>query len=138
MIRKGVLVNLIQLVKVAALVGITILVTRVTGAHGRGIYTLASSVAILAATITALGISWAGIYYIGKGLFPLADVASTLLTVSMAAAVWRCPGWRQRISCSNTPAIAAIAVFIRWFTSEHEADEATLRSPSPTGGEDAP
>ncbi len=86
MVRKGVLVNLIQLVQVAALVGITILVTRVTGAHGRGIYTLASSVAILAATITALGISWAGIYYIGKRLFPLADVASTLLTVSMAAA----------------------------------------------------
>src|SRR5450759_2842857 len=86
MVRKGVLVNLIQLVQVAALVGITILVTRVTGAHGRGIYTLASSVAILAAMITALGISWAAIYYIGQRLFPLADVASTLLTASMAAA----------------------------------------------------
>ena len=86
MIRKGVLVNVIQLVQVAALVGITILVTRVTGAHGRGIYTLASSVAILAAMITALGISWAAIYYIGQRLFPLADVASTLLTASMAAA----------------------------------------------------
>jgi O-antigen/teichoic acid export membrane protein len=86
MIRKGVLVNLIQLVQVAALVGITILVTRVTGAHGRGIYTLASSVAILAATITALGISWAGIYYIGKNRFPLKDVVSTLLTVSIATA----------------------------------------------------
>jgi O-antigen/teichoic acid export membrane protein len=86
MVRKGVLVNLIQLVQVAALVGITILVTRVTGAHGRGIYTLASSVAILAATITALGISWAAIYYIGKSQFPLKDVASTLLTVSVATA----------------------------------------------------
>jgi len=86
MIRKGVLVNVIQLVQVAALVGITILVTRVTGAHGRGIYTLASSVAILAAMVTALGISWAAIYYIGQRLFPLADVASTLLTASLAAA----------------------------------------------------
>jgi O-antigen/teichoic acid export membrane protein len=86
MIRKGVLVNLIQLVQVAALVGITILVTRVTGAHGRGIYTLMGSVALLAAMITALGISWAGIYYIGKRLFPLADVVATLLTVSLAAA----------------------------------------------------
>jgi O-antigen/teichoic acid export membrane protein len=86
MIRKGILVNLIQLVQVAALVGITILVTRVTGAHGRGIYTLASSVAILAATITALGISWAAIYYIGKSQFPLRDVASTLLTVSIGTA----------------------------------------------------
>ena len=86
MIRKGVLVNVIQLVQVAALVGITILVTRVTGAHGRGIYALASSVAILAAMVTALGISWAAIYYIGQRLFPLADVASTLLTASLAAA----------------------------------------------------
>ena len=86
MIRKGILVNLIQLVQVAALVGITILVTRVTGAHGRGIYTLASSVAILAATITALGISWAAIYYIGKSQFPLGAVASTLLTVSIVTA----------------------------------------------------
>jgi O-antigen/teichoic acid export membrane protein len=86
MIRKGVLVNLIQLVQVAALVGITILVTRVTGAHGRGIYTLASSVAVLAATITGLGISWAGIYYISKNQFPLARVTSTLLTVSISTA----------------------------------------------------
>ena len=37
-----------------------------------------------------------------------------------------------------TIAIAAIAVFIRWFSSEHEADEAIVRSPSPIGGEDAP
>ena len=66
--------------------GTTILVTRVTGAHGRGIYTLASSVAMLASMITALGIGWAGIYYIGKRLFPLADVASTLLTVAMVSA----------------------------------------------------
>ncbi len=85
-LRKGLLTNLIQVFQLLALVGITILVTRVTGAHGRGIYTLGSSVAILAAMITALGISWAGIYYIGKRLFPLADVVSTLLTVSVAAA----------------------------------------------------
>jgi O-antigen/teichoic acid export membrane protein len=86
MIRKGILVNVIQVVQVAALVGITILVTRVTGAQGRGVYTLASSVAILAAMITALGISWAGIYYIGKHLFPLAQVVSTLLTASLVSA----------------------------------------------------
>jgi O-antigen/teichoic acid export membrane protein len=85
-LRKGLLTILIQLFQFAALVGSTILVTRVTGAHGRGIYTLVSSLAILAALITALGISWAGIYYIGKRVFPLAAVASTVLTVSMAAA----------------------------------------------------
>jgi O-antigen/teichoic acid export membrane protein len=85
-LRKGLLTTLIQLVQLVALIGTTILVTRVTGAHGRGIYTLASSVATLASMITALGISWAGIYYIGKRVFPLTDVASTLLTVSICAA----------------------------------------------------
>lgn len=85
-LRKGLLTILIQLFQLVSLVGITVLVTRVTGAHGRGIYTLASSLAALAAMITQLGISWAGIYYIGKRLFPLADVVSTLLTVSIAAA----------------------------------------------------
>src|SRR6266705_6939544 len=85
-LRKGVLTVLIQLFQLAAIIGTTILVTRVTGAHGRGIYALVSSLSTLAAMITALGISWAGIYYIGKRLFPLADVASTLFTVSLAAA----------------------------------------------------
>jgi stage V sporulation protein B len=84
-LRKGLLTVVIQLFQLAAIVAITILVTRVTGAHGRGVYTLVYALANLAAMITALGISWAGIYYIGKRLFPLADVASTLLTVSMAA-----------------------------------------------------
>jgi len=85
-LRKGLLTMVIQLFQLAAIVAITILVTRVTGAHGRGVYTLVYALANLAAMITALGISWAGIYYIGKRLFPLADVASTLLTVSIAAA----------------------------------------------------
>lgn len=85
-LRKGLLTIVIQLFQLAAIVAITVLVTRVTGAHGRGVYTLVYALANLASMITALGISWAGIYYIGKRLFPLADVASTLLTVSLAAA----------------------------------------------------
>jgi stage V sporulation protein B len=85
-LRKGLLTTLIQLFQLVAVVGSTILVTRVTGAHGRGVYTLVVSWANLAAMITALGISWAGIYYIGKQLFPLADVTSTLLTVSIVTA----------------------------------------------------
>src|SRR5665213_3512905 len=85
-VRKGLLTILIQLFQLVTLVAITILTIRVTGAHGRGVYTLVYSLANLAAMITALGISWAGIYYIGKRLFPLADVVSTLLTVSIAAA----------------------------------------------------
>jgi|SRR5665213_2867497 len=85
-LRKGMLTIVIQLFQLAAIVAITVLVTRVTGARGRGVYTLVYALANLASMITALGISWAGIYYIGKRLFPLADVASTLLTVSLAAA----------------------------------------------------
>jgi stage V sporulation protein B len=85
-LRKGLLTILIQLFQLASIVAITILVTRVTGAHGRGVYTLVYALANLAAVITTLGISWAGIYFIGKRLFPLAEVVSTLLTVSLAAA----------------------------------------------------
>jgi O-antigen/teichoic acid export membrane protein len=85
-LRKGLLTILIQLFQFVALVGTIVLVTRVTGAHGRGIYALVYSLATLASMVTALGISWAGIYYIGKRLFPLEAVASTLLTVSTAAA----------------------------------------------------
>ena len=85
-LRRGLLTILIQLFQLASIVAITILVTRVTGAHGRGVYTLVYALANLAAMVTAFGISWAGIYFIGKRLFPLADVVSTLLTVSVAAA----------------------------------------------------
>src|ERR1700692_3262875 len=85
-LRKGLLTVVIQLFQLASIVAITVLVTRVTGAHGRGVYTLVYALANLAAMITALGISWAGIYFIGKRLFPLANVVSTLLTVSLAAA----------------------------------------------------
>ncbi len=86
-LRKGLLTILIQVFQFVALVGTIILVTRVTGAHGRGIYALVYSLATLASMVTALGISWAGIYYIGKRVFPLAAVAATLLTVSTAASV---------------------------------------------------
>jgi O-antigen/teichoic acid export membrane protein len=85
-LRKGLLTILIQLLQFVALVGTIVLVTRVTGAHGRGIYALVYSLATVAPMITALGISWAGIYFIGKRLFPLSEVAATLLTVSLAAA----------------------------------------------------
>jgi len=85
-LRKSILTILVQVFQLATLVAITILVTRVTGAHGRGVYTLVVSVAGLSAMVTGFGISWAGIYYIGKRQFPLADVVSTLLTVSSVAA----------------------------------------------------
>lgn len=86
-LRRGLLTILIQLFQLVALVGTTVLVTRVTGAHGRGVYALVYSLSTLAAMVTALGISWAGIYYIGKRLFPLADVAATLVTVSLVASL---------------------------------------------------
>jgi O-antigen/teichoic acid export membrane protein len=85
-LRKSIFTIFIQVFQLVTLVGITILVTRVTGAHGRGIYTLVVSVSGLSAMVTGLGISWAGIYYIGKRQFPLAGVVSTLMTVALAAA----------------------------------------------------
>ena len=85
-LRKSIFTILIQVLQLITLVAITILVTRVTGAQGRGIYTLVVAVATLSAYVTGLGISWAGIYYIGKHQFPLANVVSTLLTVSLASA----------------------------------------------------
>jgi len=61
-LRKGLLTIVIQLFQLVAVVGTTILVTRVTGAHGRGIYALVVTLATLAAMITAFGISWASIH----------------------------------------------------------------------------
>ncbi|TMD37690.1 MAG: hypothetical protein E6I95_00345 [Chloroflexi bacterium] len=86
-LRKGLLTIVIQLFQLVAVVGTTILVTRVTGAHGRGIYALVVTLATLAAMITAFGISWASIHYIGRRLFPLEEVAGTLLSVSIVVAI---------------------------------------------------
>lgn len=85
-LRRSILTVLIQVLQLITLVAITILVTRATGAQGRGIYTLATSVAGLSAFVAGLGISWAAIYYIGKRQFPFAAVVSTLLSVSSVAA----------------------------------------------------
>jgi O-antigen/teichoic acid export membrane protein len=85
-LRRSIFTVLIQVFQLITLVAITILVTRATGAQGRGIYTLAASVASLSSFVAGLGISWAGIYYIGKRQFPFAAVVSTLLSVSSVAA----------------------------------------------------
>jgi O-antigen/teichoic acid export membrane protein len=85
-LRKSILTVLIQVFQLVTLVAITILVTRVTGARGRGIYTLVVSVSGLSAMVAGFGISWAGIYYIGKRQFPLVDVVATLLSVASVAA----------------------------------------------------
>jgi len=85
-LRRGVFTVLIQLIQVVSLSGITILVTRVTGAHGRGVYALVSLVAILASMVASLGVSWASIYFIGRRAFPLDSVVSTLLTTCAVTA----------------------------------------------------
>jgi O-antigen/teichoic acid export membrane protein len=66
---------------------IAILVTRVTGAGGKGVYTLVGLVAQLATMVAALGIGWASIYYVGSNLQPLRDVASTVLSASLVSSV---------------------------------------------------
>ena len=66
-----------------------IVVARALGAHGRGIYSLATTIAIMFSAFAELGISKAGIYFVGKERFSLQTIISNnlawLLTVS---AVW--------------------------------------------------
>jgi O-antigen/teichoic acid export membrane protein len=82
-LKRGLWTFGIQLLQLAASVGTTVLVTRVTGPHGRGVYTLIGTVAGLSAMISAVGISWAGIHFIGRRRFPLQRVASTMLTSAL-------------------------------------------------------
>lgn len=85
-LRRGIFTLVLQVCQIAATAGIIIVVTRVTGAEGRGIYSLMGTLASMATAISAVGVSWAGIYYIGKREFPLEDVVATQLTAALVSA----------------------------------------------------
>jgi stage V sporulation protein B len=85
-LRRSVLTFVLQVCQLAALVGVNVIVTRVTGPTGKGIFTLMSLLVTLGTAITALGISWAAIYFIGRRTLPMGDVATTLLTSSLVSA----------------------------------------------------
>ncbi|HEY8815301.1 MAG TPA: oligosaccharide flippase family protein [Candidatus Dormibacteraeota bacterium] len=85
MVRRGTLTFVLQITQLAALVGINVVVTRATGASGKGIFTLMSLLVTMGTAITALGLGWAATYFIGRRLFPVGAVAGTLLTSSLVS-----------------------------------------------------
>lgn len=85
MVRRSSLTFVLQITQVAALVGVNVVVTRATGASGKGIFTLMSLLVTMGTAITALGLGWAAAYFIGRRLFPVAAVAGTLLTSSLVS-----------------------------------------------------
>ena len=84
--RRSFFTFVIQVSQVAALVGVNVVVTRVTGASGKGIFTLMSLLVTLGTSLTALGISWAAIYFIGRGRRLARDISPTLMTSSLVSA----------------------------------------------------
>jgi O-antigen/teichoic acid export membrane protein len=85
MVRRGSLTFVLQITQLAALVGVNVVVTRATGASGKGIFTLMSLLVTMGTAITALGLGWAATYFIGRRLFPVGAVAGTLLTSSLVS-----------------------------------------------------
>lgn len=85
-VRRSVFTFGVQILQLAAMLAVTVLVTRVTGAEGKGVYTLVPLVVTLATLATGLGVSWASIYHISKGTFPLRESAGTLVTASLGSA----------------------------------------------------
>jgi stage V sporulation protein B len=85
--RRSVLTFGIQMIQVASGVAIAILVTRLTGAHGKGAYSLMGLVVSIATLAAGLGIGSAAIYHIGRKTFPLEKATGTLVTVTLASTV---------------------------------------------------
>jgi stage V sporulation protein B len=85
MVRRSSITFVLQITQVAALVGVNVVVTRATGASGKGIFTLMSLLVTMGTAITALGLGWAAAYFIGRRLFPVGAVAGTLLTSSLVS-----------------------------------------------------
>ena len=86
MVRRSALTFVLQVGQLLVLVGVNVLVTRVTGPTGKGIFTLMSLLVTVGTAITALGISWAATYFIGRKLFPISQITGTLLTSSLVSA----------------------------------------------------
>jgi O-antigen/teichoic acid export membrane protein len=86
MVRRSALTFVLQACQLVALIGVNVIVTRATGPAGKGIFTLMSLLVTLGTQITALGISWAATYFMGRRAFPIATIAGTLLTSSLVSA----------------------------------------------------
>ena len=86
-VRRSFLTFALQICQVGALVLVNVIVTRETGAAGKGIFTLMSLLVTLGTAITALGISWAAIYYVGRRRYAVRQIAPTLITCSLLSSL---------------------------------------------------
>jgi len=85
--RKSVLTFILQVAQVAVLVAVNILVTRITGASGKGVFTLMSLLVTLTGSMLSLGVNWAAIYFTGRDAFPRRDLVSTVLTCTLLSSL---------------------------------------------------
>ncbi len=110
MVRRSVLTFVLQACQLVALVGVNVIVTRATGPSGKGIFTLMSLLVTLGTAITALGISWAATYFIGRRAFPIATIAGTLLTSSLVSAAFTLAGLTAGFLLFRDSYFAAVSV----------------------------
>jgi O-antigen/teichoic acid export membrane protein len=87
LLKRSLLTLSLQAAQLAALFGVTVAVSRATGPHGQGVFTLVTIVAFLAPLATGLGLSTASVYLIGRGRHPAQAVVSTILSAAAVSAL---------------------------------------------------
>jgi stage V sporulation protein B len=83
--RRSALTFVLQVAQVGVLVAVNILVTRITGASGKGVFTLMSLLVTLTGSMLSLGVNWAAVYFTGRDAFPRRDIVSTVLTCTLVS-----------------------------------------------------
>lgn len=85
--RRSVFTFALQVAQVAVLVAVNILITRITGASGKGVFALMSLLVTLTGSMLSLGINWAAIYFTGRDAFPRRDLVSTVITCTLVSSL---------------------------------------------------
>jgi stage V sporulation protein B len=85
--RRSALTFVLQVAQVGVLVAVNILVTRITGASGKGVFTLMSLLVTLTGSMLSLGVNWAAVYFTGRDAFPRRDIVSTVLTTTLVSSL---------------------------------------------------
>jgi O-antigen/teichoic acid export membrane protein len=80
--RRGAGTLSLQVLQLSASIAIAILVTRVTGAHGKGIYTLVATLVTLTTMVTGLGLGGAAVYFIGSRRVQAESIVGNLLVLT--------------------------------------------------------
>ncbi len=86
LLKRSLLTMAFQATQLAALFVIAVVVTRATGPHGQGVFTLVVVIAFLAPLVTGLGLTVAAVYHLGRGIYPAVAIFSTTLTFAIASA----------------------------------------------------